>query len=82
MMEIKFKTLNDLYNRLKPALDSKVKEFKLSGFKYVEIEDLWQYLQSAKWVNSTNLDLAQMVEDIFALTIEEIINYRKEAHNE
>ena len=82
MMELKFKTLKDLYNRLKPALDSKVHEFKLSGFKYVENQDLWNYLKDKKWVNSSNLDLAQMVEDIFTLTIEEIINYRKEVNND
>ena len=38
-MEIEFNSLEELYNRLKPALITKKGEMHRSGYKYIEIED-------------------------------------------
>ena len=74
-MDYEFKTLKELYNRIKPALTSKCTEFKVLGFNNIKEKDIWDYLTGKKWTSSHNLDLSTMVSDIFDLRIEEINNY-------
>jgi len=64
-MDIEFGSVQELYERLKPALKSKVGELKRDGYDYLNTEDVWNYLKEKKWKSSTNLDLHQMVSDIF-----------------
>ena len=54
--DIKFKNLNDLYNRILPALRSKIKEIKKEGLKYIHEEDIWNILKKYKWTSSRDLD--------------------------
>lgn len=63
-MEIEFDTLQELYERIKPALFTKKAELKRNGIDYVKEEDIWNYLTEVKWINSRNLSLYQMVSDI------------------
>ncbi len=70
-----FKSLNDLYTRILPALKSKTKELHKSGFKYIHEEDIWNYLKEYKWRMSHNLDLSLMVNDIFNIEIKELDDY-------
>ncbi len=65
-MDIEFNSASELYERLKPALKSKVAELKRDGFTYLTIEDVWNYLKESKWKNSKNLALNEMVSDIFS----------------
>jgi hypothetical protein len=67
-----FKTLKDLYERLKPALRMKKRELK-----NITEEEIWNFLKDYKWKNSSNLTLSEMVNDILLLTNEEITNYRR-----
>jgi len=64
-MDIEFGSVQELYERLKPALKSKVGELKRDGYDYLNTEDVWNYLKEKKWKSSTNLALHQMVSDIF-----------------
>ena len=64
MNEIKFNSLEDLYNRLKPALRSKIKELHKLDKIYIKEIDIFEYLTDTKWENSNNLTLDQMVDDI------------------
>ena len=64
-MDIEFNSAGELYERLKPALKSKVLELKKVGYDYLKAEDVWNYLKDEKWGNSKNLALYQMVSDIF-----------------
>lgn len=73
MEEIKFNSLNELFNRLYPAFNTKVKELKNDGVNVSEVE-LWNYLKNNIWQNSTTLTLYDMVSDIFSITKEKIIN--------
>ena len=41
MEDIKFKSLNDLYKRLLPALEVKAKELKRCNYSYIHEEDIW-----------------------------------------
>ncbi len=63
--ELKFKSLEDLYERILPALKSKVLELKHDGYSYIHEEDVWNYLKNYKWGTSRDLDLSCMVNDIF-----------------
>ena len=73
MEEIKFNSLNELFNRLYPAFNTKVKELKSDGVNVSEVE-LWNYLKNNNWQNSGSLTLYDMVSDIFSITKEKIIN--------
>lgn len=70
-----FSNLNELYNRLKPALKCKCKDLKRVGINYVQEVDVWNYLKENNWVKRTNLTLGEMVNDIMTLSNNEIILY-------
>lgn len=75
MNEFYFKDINDLYNRLKPALRSKVKELKIKHNLKIKEEDIFKYLADNKWPNSEDLTLYDMVEDILYLDNDKLIDY-------
>ena len=75
MNEIYFENVNDLYNRLKPALRSKVKEIKVMHKININEEDIFMYLSENKWNKSNDLSLYDMVDDILYLNNDLIIDY-------
>ena len=77
-MDVEFKSILELYERLKPALNAKVAELRRNDINYIKIEDIWNYLRISKWSNARNLLLYQMVDDI--LNIDNILldNYVKD----
>lgn len=80
-MEVEFKTANELYERLKPALTTKVEEMRRNGYEYIKEEDVWNYLKEVKWVKSVNLSLYQMVSDVLNTEDAVIDKYLKEKLN-
>ena len=54
----------ELYKRLVPALNSKVKELEKNGEKNIKKEDLWNYFIKNKWTNINSLSLSELVDDI------------------
>lgn len=64
MEEIKFRNLNELYNRIYPALESKRKELHHAGLKYIYEEDIWNCCKELIWNNSRNLGLYDIVDNI------------------
>lgn len=65
--ELKFKSLDELYNRIKPALYSKVCELKRLKIDYVKEVDVWNYLIKHEWKERNNLTIAEMTSDILSL---------------
>ena len=63
-MDIEFNSIKELYDRLEPALNTKAEELKRLKMNYIQKEDIWNYLKEEKWVNSQNLLLHEMVDDI------------------
>lgn len=63
-MDIVFNSLEELYQRIKPALLTKKQEMIRRGYKYIKEEDIWNYLKEIKWKNSKDLSLYDMVSDI------------------
>lgn len=51
-MEVEFNSLEELYQRIKPALTTKKEEMRRSGYVYIKEEDIWNYLKEVKWLNS------------------------------
>ena len=77
-MDIEFSSLTELYDRIKPALNSKRKELERENLGYIQIEDIWNFLKERKWFQSRNLSLAEMVDDILNCHNYEIDMYVKE----
>ncbi len=77
-MDIEFNSIKELYERLLPALNTKIAELKRYDLDYIKKEDIWNYLKMTKWENATDLKLYQMVDDILNLDNDKIDNYVKE----
>lgn len=75
-MEIEFKNLLELKNRIEPAIKSKAKEFNK-----IKEEEIWNYLKS-KWKNGTNLTLYDLINDIMNLKEIEIEEYKRSDNND
>lgn len=71
---MEFNSEEELYQRLLPALRSKVRELKLAGL-IVKEEEIWELLKSKIWKNSHDLSINQIVSDIFGLAIEEVESF-------
>jgi len=63
-MNLEFRSLEELYNRVKPALETKCSEMKRVGYSYIKEEDIWNYLKEIKWKKSNDLSLHEMINDI------------------
>lgn len=80
-MDIEFTSLEQLYNRLRPALTAKASEMKKLGYSYIKEEDIWNYLKEVKWINSKNLLLFEMVQDVLNAENSIIDDYLKQKLN-
>lgn len=80
-MDIEFNSLEELYNRLKPALNTKQREMMRNGYNYIKIEDIWNYLKEVKWKKAKDLSLYEMVSDV--LNVDDILidDYLKQKLN-
>lgn len=76
-MDIEFNSIKELYERLVPALKTKITELKRNDLDYIKQDDIWNYLKNSKWKNANNLLLYQMVDDILNLDNNEIDEYVK-----
>lgn len=70
-MDIGFRSIEELYRRVRPALTTKMHEMHCNGISYIKEEDIWNYLKDKKWRGSKDLSLHQMVSDI--LNCDEIL---------
>ena len=76
-MDIEFNNVKELYERLKPALNTKVIELQRYDLDYIKVEYIWNYLKDSKWSKSNNLLLYEMVDDILNLDNNIIDEYVK-----
>ena len=75
MDNIEFKSLDELFKRLKPALYSKVIELKRMGLEYIKEEDIFNFLAQNSWPKKDNLSIADLTNDILYLDKNLITNY-------
>lgn len=78
MNSMKFSSLEELYNKLIPAMDTKVNELRLNGISYINIDDIWNYNKSNNWVKSKDLTLSQCVNDILNTSDDKYKKYVKD----
>lgn len=74
-MDNTFKTIDDLYKRLKPALYSKVVELKRMGLDYIKEEDIFNYLLESSWSKKDNLSISELTNEILYLDNNLITSY-------
>lgn len=72
-----YKSQEELYVGLMPALNTRMKYLKRNKIKDITKEDIWNYLKETKWKNSIDLTLADMVQDILHTDSSEIISYKQ-----
>ena len=58
-----FNTLEELKDRVDPALEKRVSDLNILGYNIAK-EDIWDNLAINKWKNEVELCLSDMVEDI------------------
>lgn len=77
-----FTSLEELYKRVEPALNSKVRELKKLGYS-ISKEDLWKCFVYNKWKYDNRLMLSDIVDDILNTSMDCIKSYyRKFINNE
>ena len=72
-MNDEFHSIEELYQRVLPALRTKVHELSKKGFSFVVEKDIWNLLME-KWKNSKGLTLFDIVDDILHLDEKTIID--------
>lgn len=73
-MDIEFNSLEELKQRVTPALETKLKELKSKNYNYVTTEDIWQFLIK-NWKKGKDLTLYDIINDILNLNNEDIEEY-------
>ena len=72
-----YKSQEELYQGLIPAIHVKLKVLKKSKNVEITEDDIWNYLKETKWKNSINLTLSDMVQDILHTDNIEFIQYKE-----
>jgi len=75
MEKITFNSIDELYNRLKPAFRFKLNELKSKKMSFVTSKDIWTFLSKSKWSKQEDLELCDMVDDIMNINETELINF-------
>lgn len=76
--KLEFRTKEELYNRVLPALYSKIKEVRKLGFKYITEKDIWNYLVENEWKKRVNLELFDLINDILYVDNNKLNDYVNE----
>jgi len=80
-MDLEFSSLEELYNHIKPALNTKRNEMRRCGYDYIKIEDIWNYFKEVKWKKANDLSISEMVSDILNTSDMQIDLYLKQKLN-
>lgn len=76
-MDFQFSSQEELYQRVKPAINAKIVELHRLGFSYIVDVDVWNYLIETKWKKSRNLVLSDIVSDILHVDNKKLDEYLK-----
>ena len=77
MIEEKFKSLEELYARLLPALRTKKNEMRKQKMEMTE-QRIWRYFCENIWNKKSSLTLGEMVNDVLNTDSFTIFSYGKE----
>ena len=76
-MDYEFSSQEELFTRVRPALQAKEIELQRLGYSYIKDIDIWNYLIEVKWKTSKNLMLSDIVNDIMHINEKKIDEYLK-----
>lgn len=66
----------NLRNQVGPALQSKLEEFQILGYRDISEPQLWEYLLKKKWKKvKEEMKLHQVIQDIFSIKVSDYLNY-------
>ena len=66
-MDLGINSSLELYKRLSPAMNCKVRELVRNEITYIKKEDIWNFLMKSRWNKEKGITLAEMVDDILNL---------------
>lgn len=75
MDEFKFNSINELYNRLLPAMETKKNDLLRNTKVLISEKEIWGYLRYNYWNKKSKLTLGEMVNDILSTPDHELIDY-------
>ncbi len=73
---------NDLYIRLIPAFNTKIREWERAKFYNASPIDMWNYCIKCKWINKSNLRLYELVDDILNIDLLDYIEFIRKDRND
>lgn len=76
-MDYEFSSKEELFQRVRPALNAKVGELHRFGYTYINQMDVWNYLIENIWIKSKDLMLSDIVSDILHTDNKKIDAYLK-----
>ncbi|MBQ7140084.1 MAG: hypothetical protein IJO32_01115 [Bacilli bacterium] len=77
----KFKTIEDLYKTVFPALKSRKEDLHREKYVMVTEDDIWNYLVETNWIDSENLELSTIIDDILNVDGYKVSQYVKDKMN-
>lgn len=68
-----------LFEQIRPAIDSKIAEFKHFQYDAITAEELWRYCVEKKWrkKNVEQLRLHEVIATIFAVSPSDIVSFNQ-----
>ena len=69
MDEFKFNSINELYNRLLPAMETKKNDLLRNTKVLISEKEIWGYLRYNYWNKKSKLTLGEMVKNILLLKL-------------
>lgn len=60
----KFCSVNELYKKVLPALQTRVSELKRENIKFIDTLDIWNYCIENIWHNKNDIRIYELVSDI------------------
>ncbi|MGE7693031.1 post-transcriptional regulator [Lysinibacillus sp. NPDC094177] len=68
-----------LFEKIRPAIDSKMEEFKHYQYDAITAEELWRYCVEKKWrrKNIEQLRLHEIIATIFAVSPSDIVSFNQ-----
>lgn len=80
-MDESIRTKVDLYKRIKPAMSVKIKDIKRDYSINITAEEMFMYLEENVWKTKSNLSLAEIVDDIFYLNVDNLFHHVEKRRN-
>lgn len=77
MNNLEFNNIDELYDRLLPALKVKVNSLKKLGYSYIDEKKLFDILASISWSSFEGLELCDMVDQILHISPDEVLKHYK-----